>query len=409
MDTKMTMEKMVAVVPGGSAAAATTEGVMKKSRPRFVPIEGWSGMTHLQKIEKLGRFDIDVEDFLALKKNVEKYGRTAPFSPEEAEILLQETGFAYESDERQKKFEAPDQEAIGTGEKECPRCRDRGYVAIDRIGETTGIKVRIDQRCICFVYRQFYKRWHDPRNVGKDYRSVKLSELKRFAANFGTFNQHGQLDVLIDTVTQFPRNCFLLAGPHGLGKSTLLIAMYRRALELWLQQAWATKNWTDAVWIANATTLAGEFRTWETRDDGRGEDEGKPTPLPTIWETKIHAAIRAGHNPCIFIEEFDKFKLDSEFQRQKFHQIIDLVHSSGGQIVVTSNLDEYKLRQRLGENYGAGILRRIAGARGNEGSDFTEEGGVVKVKEDHAKSGYYIDFWTGTWVSPLTWDIPSNS
>ncbi len=77
MDTKMTMEKMVAVVPGGSAAAATTAGVMKKSRPRFVPIEGWSGMTHLQKIEKLGRFDIDVEDFLALKKNGEKYGRAS--------------------------------------------------------------------------------------------------------------------------------------------------------------------------------------------------------------------------------------------------------------------------------------------------------------------------------------------
>jgi hypothetical protein len=61
----------------------------------------------------------------------------------------------------------------------------------------------------------------DPENVSVDYRNITLQNLHLYHKNFSTFpkgvgGQPGKLERLIDVVTKYRYNCYLLVGPAAL-------------------------------------------------------------------------------------------------------------------------------------------------------------------------------------------------
>src|SRR5260370_27822172 len=98
--------------------------------------------------------------------------------------------------------------------------------------------------------------------------------------------------------------------------------------------------------------------------------------------------MRGGSVPCLFLDELDKIKLDSEFQAREFSAIIDAIQSNGGQIVASTNLDEESLRKALGSQFGPAIVRRLCGPRWNP--DDPEN------PADPERGGFLINFWRGS-------------
>ncbi len=342
------------------------------------------------------RFELTGEGHRAIKNP--HHREELPFT--EAQIFLARLEYEFITEPEASLVLPPPEikRLIGLGQMVCPDCANTMQRPIHECGAKTGVRIITRTRCPCVGYRMFFRKMEDPRNLGVDYHQVRLRTLLRYAANFSTFAKiKGRFETLVATVTAHPGNSYLLCGPAGQGKTTLLAALYANALSQWVEGCFWAGEQVDSVWIANATKLSAEFRAWEMKDDGRGSNEGPPTMPPSITIKKIENAVAAGFTPAIFIEELDKFKLDSEFQLKSFSRIIDEVHNAGGQIVATSNLNEYQLRSKLGEQYGGGLIRRIAGARGNEGTDYSYDldGVRIQAEPDGTNGGFYIDFWKG--------------
>jgi AAA domain len=306
------------------------------------------------------------------------------------QYLRLETGWEAETF-KPEEWTEEDAIAVGLGKKVCPHCMGSGYVERNFLGHLTRIKVTMPQACMCFFNRLFYSRWLNPANVPADYRNVRLRELATFTKNFATFPPGGKpdkLEDLIAKVTQYRYNCYLLVGPAGTGKTTLMVAMYHRALTGWAIQAFKSQNPTPAVWKVTATALAKQFREWELRDIGRDADTGAPTPSPEVTPNKVLAAVRAGYVPCLFIDELDKFKMNSEFQAKEFSAVIDAIQSNGGQVFASSNIGIEALTVALGEQFGPAIVRRLCGARLNPANPDNPA--------DPEVGGFLVNFWRGT-------------
>jgi len=173
---------------------------------------------------------------------------------------------------------------------------------------------------------------------------------------------------LLDTVRKYKDNCYLLTGRAGTGKTTLLTGMYHRALEDWCIQAFENEKFQgiECVWKINANTLAKQQRDWTMRDEGRDAETGEPAILPTVTKNKVLEAVRKGLVPRLFLDEFDKIKLDSAFQLNEFSDIIDAIQSNGGQVVACTNHTILALKYAFGNQHGEAIIRRLVGPRMNE-------------------------------------------
>ena len=241
--------------------------------------------------------------------------------------------------------------------------------------------------CRCRVYRRFWRAWD--KTIGRDYRNVKLKEIERFSR---------QLPPLRAVRSAWP--------PHRNGASVpqqrLPSRRSPRSGQVDTHGSALSRSLAE-LGCANLRYRQPEAcRFFRQRDDSRCRvphmgDAGRSKrtrmvrrpPIPRSWRATSWRRKRAGYTPRIFIEEIDKFKLDSEFQARCFSRIIDAVHQAGGQIVATSNLDEKDLRERMGDQYGGGIIRRIIGPRGNQGVD-------PGCTPDGSKGGFYVNFWNST-------------
>src|ERR1700722_9946322 len=195
-----------------------------------------------------------------------------------------------------------DEEArlVGMGEKLCPQCRGKNVIRRPHRGVKTGLKIIRPEPCLFLLWKRFYPRWYNPANVGGDYRSVTIDNLESYAGNLNGFPAE-KLAKLLTTVREFEHNCYLLAGPSGTGKTTLMTGMYQRALIKWSLESFEKGTAVPAVWKIKASTLAKQFRNWEMKDAGRDADTGKPTPVPDVTVEKVHAALCAGFVPCLFV------------------------------------------------------------------------------------------------------------
>jgi hypothetical protein len=290
---------------------------------------------------------------------------------------------------REEKWFQDDAIAVGMGVMECPYCKGSNEVFRPYRGTKTGLRVRRPQPCMCGLWQRYYLRWNNPDNVAVDYRSVTIDNLETYSRNLNGFNKT-QLADLLDKVRTYEYNCFLLAGPAGTGKTTLITGMYQRALARWAHESFDRDVNVPAVWKVTASTLAKQFREWEMRDQGRNADavSGETVPVPEVTVVKVHAAVRAQFVPCLFIEELDKIKLDSDFQAKEFSAVIDAIQSNGGQVVAASNLSNLGLKNALGEQYGPAIVRRLIGARLNSQNP--------EQPADESKGGFLVDFFKGT-------------
>jgi hypothetical protein len=285
-------------------------------------------------------------------------------------------------------------EAVGNG-AECPYCADTQTIERKHVGVVTGLHITRRVPCKCGMYRSFYKRWNNPAHVAEQYRIFKLDNLERYSGYLKNFNYDvdhpnapSAFKHLLETVRTHQYNCYLLTGGAGTGKTTLMTAMYRRALQEWAQKSFRETMGVEAVWKIHANALAKQQRDWEMRDNGRDAETGDPTPLPTVTKNKVLEAVRAGFTPCLFIDELDKFKLDSKFQLDEFYTIIDAIQSNNGQVVASTNLTAYALTNALGPQHGPAIVRRLTGPRLN--TDKPED------PTDPAMGGFLVDCDMGT-------------
>jgi hypothetical protein len=287
---------------------------------------------------------------------------------------------------RETRWTEADAKLVGMGEMVCPHCHGRGELKRPYRGVKTGIRISRSELCMCGLWKRYYPHWCNPANVGGDYRSVAIDNLENYAGNLNGFRGE-KLVSLLETVRKYEHNCYLLAGPSGTGKTTLMTGMYQRALAKWAWESFEKDVATPAVWKITASTLAKQFRDWEMKDAGRDADTGKPTLPPEVTVVKVHAALRAGFVPCLFVDELDKIKLDSDFQAKEFSAVIDVIQSNGGQVVAASNLSDVGLKHALGEQYGPAVIRRLIGARLNPEKP--------EDPADKSRGGFLIDFYNG--------------
>ena len=339
---EMSWAQKQAVEAAASGAAAVQKALeaMTPSVTEIVRFPWSSGQQYQLVIQKL--------KFSHLPEGAIEYLRLEnSFAPE---------AFAYEQ------WTRADAIAVGTGKMVCPHCHGDCYIPRNFTGVVTKIKVTLPQPCLCTFNKLYLSRWLNPANVATDYRNVHLTNMATFHNHFKTFplttlqvNEEklakliaaadtgseefpSKLGNLIATVKKYQYNCYLCVGPAGTGKTTLMLGMYHRAVREWAIQAHQKQDPTPAVWKVSATALAKQFREWELRDVGRDADTGAPTPPPEVTPNRVLAAVRAGYVPCLFIDELDKFKMNSEFQAKEFSAVIDTIQSNGGQVFASTNL-----------------------------------------------------------------------
>jgi len=213
-----------------------------------------------------------------------------------------------------------DMKLVGTGQKECPYCHGdhevKHEVKRNYFGVDTGLRILRPEPCQSLLFQRFFSRWCNPANVAADYRNVTLDNLESYAENLNGFPVGKKLKYLLKMVRDNQYNCYLLAGPAGTGKSTLMTAMYHRALGNWALESFERDVYCPAVWKITASTLAKQFREWELRDVGRDGEFGEPTLPPEVTVEKIFAAIRAGFVPCLFQKSWTRSSWTATFRRR---------------------------------------------------------------------------------------------
>jgi ATPase family associated with various cellular activities (AAA) len=304
--------------------------------------------------------------------------------------LKAEVNFVLEDGQTIKEPDLDEIRLIGTDKKKCSICDGAKRVGMNFRGVRTGILTTMPCPCPCIAYRNFFFRWEDPLIVPSNFREITLEGIDEYRSRFRTFLKYGTYSMLMKTVSEYPHACYLLAGPGGTGKTTLMTALYQAALANWAKQSYERNLPVEAVWKVSALQLSQQFRDWALRDMNSEDREGRPVPRPIVTEDKVRAALNAGYQPCLFIEELDKYN-HTGFQNNGFLNAIDMIQSNHGQVVATSNLSEFQLRSALGEQYGKPVVRR-----------FTDK-----------PLGTLLDFEYGTIVAavdkPEGWDCYSDS
>lgn len=263
----------------------------------------------------------------------------------------------------QKLAERADQEAVGTGKAICSMCKGTGRVRRLHIGKQSGVQVLKPAPCYCTVYRKYFSFWLNAEYVAADFRDCTMINFRNGKLR-DRFKQVGGgnkgYETIRTAVRQFPNYCILMVGSHGSGKTTLMSVLYDHALRNWASRSFEHNLVDPAVWKITALRLAAEQRDWEMKDS---QAEDATVKKPMVTADKILTALNS-HNqfvPHIAIDEFDKYKMLSDFQNNHFHQVIDMCQSNGGQVVCNSNLSVAELRLKIGPQHADGIIRRLIG------------------------------------------------
>lgn len=278
-------------------------------------------------------------------------------TPSHLHYLQQEDeGFVLEGKPRDTSLGGPAEErAIGLGEKPCPLCAGAEILKVKCRGKKTGVPVEVPQQCPCVLQRRFYPMWM--KRVSDRYQRCTMENIwTEFRDNFNAFS-----DVEVATLRRLLNKCsdynMLIVGPAGTAKTTILTALFHRAFLRWVK----TGSIIQAVWMRQAAVLADAQTEYATRDRSGDTLTAGSTFPQLITVEQMQVAKQSGLTPCLFLDEFDKYKMSGPFQNAKFHGLIDYVYSEGGQVVVAANLNLRTLRANIGAQCADGMIRRLVG------------------------------------------------
>jgi hypothetical protein len=185
---------------------------------------------------------------------------------------------------------------VGLEQIVCTKCHGTTKIERPYVVKVTGLRVERPFPCQCRLWKKFYPRWHNPANVNADYRAVRMDNLETYSENLNAFREEKAFTDLLADVRKYRFNCYLLCGPSGTGKTTLMTAIYHRALMEWAELSYQYNVPTPAVWKVHGGTLALQFRDWEMRGD-RPDDVSAAVKPPDVSLEQVVAAVRVGHVP----------------------------------------------------------------------------------------------------------------
>lgn len=188
------------------------------------------------------------------------------------------------------------------------------------------------KRCECRL-RQIRQTKLD--RIPRRYREADLVTMKP------KLEAHPQQAEVIEMIRSAPFESYLFVGCNATGKTHLLWAMYRNAIDARRQVA-----------ACSATQLLDEYRSMIRLEAGE-----------VSRVTVCGADLRDIPFPCsIFLDDLDKAR-PTEYAAEQLFDLIDAAYSHQHQLVVTSNLDVQELAEhfaRADARYGISIVRRIA-------------------------------------------------
>jgi hypothetical protein len=263
-----------------------------------------------------------------------------------AEELKQETGFL--PFEEVPSHLSPEEEAAIAAGKPCPRCEGHGYEFILSGGELTPILAYYRYRCPCDRVVRFFKRWNAV--VPELFRDVRLDDTMQPID--GLLISKADQAHVIAAIKANPTHSFFLYGAPEKGKTHMLTALFRLALENEIKQQDKLDNLSKAVFRVTTNRLLNEIRQYSLRK----EDDCTPTPAVTV--KKLQLLIAAGFRVSLFLEEFDKIKA-SDWEMIQLCELINMVYEAKGQIVATSNKSPESLIHKWDSDQAGTTIRRI--------------------------------------------------
>jgi hypothetical protein len=171
---------------------------------------------------------------------------------------------------------------------------------------------------------------------------------------------------LIRQIQDRPNDSYFLCGAPGLGKTHLMTALYRTALETWVDLDAVLAKQRIAVFRVTASVLLDQHVQFEKKSF----DDDK-TPIPLVTVAKLQWAIADGYRVCLFIDEIDKV-IPTEFKLNKLCQLVDVVWASNGQLVATSNKSPSQLLKKWDSDAAGTLLRRFGMGESAHTLDFDE-------------------------------------
>lgn len=202
----------------------------------------------------------------------------------------------------------------------------------------TGIEVVVDangkragRKCGCKLEEYIFKQVEEM--FDERYRGARLADM------LPDPRRHWKQAKAIELVRQFPFDNYFIHGDFGSGKTHLMYAIARHALES-----------RRRVWVGNLQKVLDDFQS-EIEASRQGIAH-KPILTP---EKMRHGRWTL----CLDQFEFPKV---TEWTAAKLSELIDVAYAARHQIVVVTNSNEQTLRRRWaipGEHYGGAILRRI--------------------------------------------------
>jgi DNA replication protein DnaC len=155
---------------------------------------------------------------------------------------------------------------------------------------------------------------------------------------------HADQERHIPYIKANPLRSYLLAGTFGTGKTWLMWALYRHAID---------RDVTGLV-VCTLSELLNEYKAFIQASMERREDKKYP---------RIGAeTLRQNHTKySIFLDDVDKAK-PTEYAAEQLFELVDAIYSFGHQLVVTTNLRPAALVkhfERADDRFGGAIVRRI--------------------------------------------------
>ncbi len=204
-------------------------------------------------------------------------------------------------------------------------------------GQVTGHIVRFPYDCACKKPLKLHYHWNGPNGVPAHFRDVRMATLE--PSNRSKLAPEHQLS-LIHQIQDRPNDSYFLCGAPGSGKTHLMTALYRTALETWVDLDAVLAKQRIAVFRITASVLLDQHVQYEKKSF-----DDDTTPIPLVPVAKFQWPIADGYGVCLFIEELDKI-IPSEFKLNKLCQLVDIVWASNGQLVATSNKSPAQLLKK---------------------------------------------------------------